>query len=75
LTAVVSGLLEAGGFFLLVAATTRGPVAVAAVLVAQFATFAVVLGMVVNGERPARRQLLGVLVTIVAVSVLAVAQG
>ena len=74
LTAVLSGALEAGGFFALVAAVSRGPVAVASVLVAQFATFAVVLGLVANRERPARRQLAGVVITVVAVTVLAVAQ-
>ncbi len=70
-TALVSGALEASGFMLLVLALAVGPVAVASVLVAQFATFAVLLGLLVNRERPARVQLVGVALTISAVTVLA----
>lgn len=69
--AVGVGFLEAGGFLLLVWALARGPVAVASVLGAQFATFAVVLGLVVLRERPAPRQLCGVLCTIVAITLVA----
>jgi len=72
-TAVLSGALEATGFLLVVLALAAGPVAVASVLVAQFATFAVLLGLVVGRERPSRVQLAGVVCTIVAVTVLAVA--
>ena len=72
--AVGVGFLEAGGFLLLVWALARGPVAVASVLGAQFATFAVVLGLVVLRERPAPRQLFGVLCTIVAITLLALGQ-
>lgn len=68
---VVIGLLEAAAFVALAAATARGPVAVAAVTTAQFATFAVVLGVIVLKERPALLQSVGIAVTLVAVSVLA----
>ncbi len=74
LTAVVVGLLEAGGLLMIVWALARGPVAVASVLGAQFATFALVLGLVVLRERPARWQLAGVLCTIAAVTALALAK-
>jgi drug/metabolite transporter (DMT)-like permease len=72
-TALVSGALEASGFLLVVLALTVGPVAVASVLVAQFATFAVLLGLFVGHERPSRTQFFGVLCTIVAVTVQAMA--
>ena len=71
LTAVGVGLLEVGGLLAVVWALARGPVAVASVLGAQFATFALVLGLVVLRERPARWQLVGVVCTIVAVTTLA----
>jgi threonine/homoserine efflux transporter RhtA len=43
------------------------------VLVAQFATVAVVVGMLFGGERLMRRQLVGVLLVIVAVTGMAAA--
>jgi drug/metabolite transporter (DMT)-like permease len=72
-TAVLSGALESGAFLLAVVALAVGPLAVASVLVAQYATFAVLLGLVAVHERPSWMQLAGVLCTIVAVSVLALA--
>jgi drug/metabolite transporter (DMT)-like permease len=72
-TALLSGALEASGFLLLVVAIAVGPVAVASVVVAQFATFAVLLGLIANRERPSRVQLVGVLCTILAVTALALA--
>jgi drug/metabolite transporter (DMT)-like permease len=69
--ALGSGLLDVTGFLALAAAVALGPVSVASVLVAQFATFAVILGLVVLGERPARHQLVGVATTLVAVTILA----
>lgn len=68
---VGAGLLEAVGLLASAAALARGPVAIAAVLLAQFGTFAALLGVVVLGERPARHQVVGVVVTLVAVSLLA----
>jgi drug/metabolite transporter (DMT)-like permease len=72
-TALLSGVLEVGGFYLIVAAVTVGPVTIASVLAAQFATFAVILGLVVNRERPRPIQLVGVVCTILAVTILALA--
>jgi drug/metabolite transporter (DMT)-like permease len=71
--AVLTGGLETMGFILIVTALTIGPVATASVLAAQFATFAVLLGLIVGRERPARVQLAGVVLTIVAVTILALA--
>jgi drug/metabolite transporter (DMT)-like permease len=52
------------------AALARGPVSVAAVLMAQFATVTLILGTVVLRERPASHQLVGVVLAIVATSLL-----
>jgi drug/metabolite transporter (DMT)-like permease len=65
---LLAGAFEAGGYVAAAAALARGPVSVASVTVAQFATFAVVLGMVVLHERPARHQLIGIASTVVAVT-------
>jgi uncharacterized membrane protein len=65
---LLAGAFEAGGYVASAAALARGPVSVASVSVAQFATFAVVLGMVVLHERPARHQLIGIGSTVVAVT-------
>jgi drug/metabolite transporter (DMT)-like permease len=68
---LASGLLETVGFIMVAAALALGPVSVASVLTAQFATFAVLLGILFLNERPARHQLVGIVVTLVAVSMLA----
>jgi len=71
---LASGLLETLGFLLIAASLALGPVSVASVLSAQFATFAVILGIVVLRERPARHQLAGIGCTLVAVTLLATAR-
>jgi drug/metabolite transporter (DMT)-like permease len=48
----------------------RGPVAVASAMITQFPIFGVVLGLVVLRERPARHQVLGVLLAIIAITTL-----
>ena len=65
---LLAGAFEAGGYVAAAAALARGPVSVASVTVAQFATFAVVLGIVALHERPARHQLIGICCTVVAVT-------
>jgi drug/metabolite transporter (DMT)-like permease len=71
--AVGAGLLEILGLVSLTISVSLGPLAVASVMVSQFATFGVLLGLVVLRERPRPHQLVGVVCTIVAVSVLALA--
>jgi drug/metabolite transporter (DMT)-like permease len=71
--AVGGGLFDVTGFLALTYAVARGPVSVASVLVAQFATFAVLIGLVVLRERPAWHQLAGVACVIGGVSVIAAA--
>jgi drug/metabolite transporter (DMT)-like permease len=66
------GLGDSAAYLLFVAAADRGPVAVAGVLAAQFATVAVIAGLL-SGERLLRRQQLGVLLVIGAVSGIAAA--
>jgi drug/metabolite transporter (DMT)-like permease len=58
---------DTGGYLLFVAAADRGPVAVAGVLAAQFATVAVIAGLL-SGERLRRRQQFGIALVIAAVS-------
>jgi uncharacterized membrane protein len=65
---LLAGVFEAGGYVASAAALARGPVSVASVTVAQFAFFAVILGIVVLHERPARHQLVGIVCTVVAVT-------
>jgi drug/metabolite transporter (DMT)-like permease len=65
---LIWGLADAAAYLLFVAAAERGPVSVAAVLVAQFATVAVLVGRFQGGERLLPRQLIGVALVIVAVS-------
>lgn len=67
------GLGDSAAYLLFVAAAHNGPVAVASVLAAQFATVAVVVAMAFFGERPRTRQLVGVALVIAAVSGIAVA--
>jgi drug/metabolite transporter (DMT)-like permease len=71
--APLPGLCEAFGLILSATALTSGSVAVASVMIAQFATFAVILGLVVFRERPAAHQLAGVALTIAAVTALGLA--
>ena len=62
------GLADSAAYLAYVAAADRGPVALAGILIAQFATVAVVVGMVFLGERLRPRQLIGVGLVIAAVS-------
>jgi drug/metabolite transporter (DMT)-like permease len=71
--AVAAGLFDVAGFLALTYAVAHGPVSVASVLVAQFATFAVLIGLIVLRERPAWHQLAGVACVIGGVSVIAAA--
>jgi drug/metabolite transporter (DMT)-like permease len=68
------GLGDSAAYLLFVAAAERGPVAVASVLAAQFATVAVVAGML-SGERPLVRQRVGIALVILAVTGIAAAGG
>ncbi len=68
--AVGSGLLELAGVFTLTVSVALGPLAVAGVTASQFATFALLLGVVVLRERPRPHQLAGVAATIVGVTIL-----
>jgi len=67
-----AGALEVLGLVLVNVSVAVGPLAVAGVMVSQFATFGLLLGMVVLRERPRPHQLVGVACTIVAVSILSV---
>jgi drug/metabolite transporter (DMT)-like permease len=68
------GLGDSAAYLLFVAAADRGPVAVASVLAAQFATVAVICGLL-SGERLLRRQQVGVALVILGVSGIAAAGG
>ena len=65
------GIGDSVASLLYVAAADRGPVAVAGVLAAQFATVGVIAAMVFLGERLRRRQWVGVILVIVAVTAIA----
>ncbi len=69
------GVGDSLAYLSFVAAAHRGPVSVASVLAAQFATVAVVVATVFFGERPRARQLVGVGLVIVAVSAIAAVSG
>jgi drug/metabolite transporter (DMT)-like permease len=69
------GIGDSAAYLLFVLAADRGPVSVASVLVAQFATVAVVVGMLFGGERLLRRQVAGVVLVIAAVTGIAAAGG
>ena len=69
------GIGDSAAYLLFLVAAERGPVSVASVLVAQFATVAVVVGVLVGGERLLRRQVIGVALVIVAVTGIAAAGG
>ena len=62
---------DSAAYLAFVAAADRGPVAVASVLAAQFATVAVLVATVFFGERPHPRQLVGVALVIATVSAIA----
>lgn len=62
------GIGDTAAYLLFVAAADRGPVSVAGVLAAQFATVAVLVGLVFGGERLLRRQVVGVVLVIAAVT-------
>jgi drug/metabolite transporter (DMT)-like permease len=68
----VWGLGDSAAYLLFVAAADRGPVAVASVLAAQFATVGVIAG-VLSGERPLTRQRVGIGLVILAVTAIAAA--
>ncbi len=65
------GIGDSVASLLFVAAADRGPVAVAGVLAAQFATVGVIVGMVVLKERLRLRQWVGIVTVILAVSAIA----
>jgi drug/metabolite transporter (DMT)-like permease len=67
----ICGVLDAGALLTFAAATALGPLSVVGIVVAQTGTMAVVLGMVLLRERPARSQLVGIALTLVAVTILA----
>jgi drug/metabolite transporter (DMT)-like permease len=69
------GLGDSTAYLAFVAAASRGPVAVASVLAAQFATVAVIVAMVFFGERLRLRQVVGVALVIVAVTAIAAVSG
>ena len=69
------GVGDSLAYLAFVAAAHHGPVSVASVLAAQFATVAVVVATVFFGERPQARQLVGVGLVIVAVSAIAAVSG
>ena len=52
------------------AATAIGPLSVVGILVAQTGTMAVLLGLVLLGERPSRTQMAGIVLTPAAVTLL-----
>jgi drug/metabolite transporter (DMT)-like permease len=64
------GLLSVVGLSAMTMAVRRGPLAVAGVAVAQYSTVAVILGLGFLKERPRRHQIVGVVCTLVAVTML-----
>ena len=69
--AVGAGILELAGVLLLTITFALGPPTVAGVTTTQFGTFAVILGFVLLHERPKLNQWVGIICTIVGVSLLA----
>ncbi len=69
--AALGGSLDALGFILFAVAAQRGPTSVASVTGAQVATIGALLGIIVLRERPAWWQALGIGVTAVGVTLLA----
>jgi drug/metabolite transporter (DMT)-like permease len=70
----IGATLDTVAFSIYTHAARLGPMSVAAVASAQFATFGVLLGLFVLKERPLRRQLVGVSLTVLAVSLLALGE-
>lgn len=66
----ICGLLDTGALISFAAVTSLGSLSVVGILVAQTGTMAVVLGMVLLRERPARSQMFGIGLTLVAVTIL-----
>ncbi len=71
----IAGAVDALAFLALAAATAIGPVATAAVLVAQVGTLSAVVGMWALRERPAKVQTAGIVTAVLAVTLLAVGNG
>jgi drug/metabolite transporter (DMT)-like permease len=71
----VWGLADAMAYLAFVAAANRGPLAVASVLAAQFATVAVIVATVFFGERLRGRQVVGVALVIAAITAIAALGG
>jgi drug/metabolite transporter (DMT)-like permease len=69
------GLGDAMAYLAFVAAADRGPLAVASVLAAQFATVAVIVATVFFRERLRTRQWVGVVLVIVAITAIAAIAG
>ncbi len=71
--ASVAGAVDAAAFVALATAVSLGPVAIASVSVAQAGMWAVIIGLIVLHERLSRVQLAGVVLTCVAITLLAAA--
>lgn len=69
------GAVDAVAFGAFVAAVDRGPVSVASVCGAQFATISVILSVLLLRERPARVQIAGIVLTLAGTTLLAAAGG
>jgi len=72
-TTTVAACLDSLAYTAIAAALVIGPVSVASVLSAQFATIALVLGVVVRHERLATHQIAGLVCTVAAVMLFALA--
>ena len=68
---VGAGLFDAVAFLLLAVAINLGPLAVASVTIAQAGTMAALMGFIVLRERPRGLQVAGVVLTLIAVTLLA----
>lgn len=66
-----AGALEVLGLVFVNLSVASGPLAIAGVMISQFATFGLLIGLLVLHERPRPHQLIGVGCTIAAVSLLA----
>ena len=66
-----AGFCDAGGFLLMSVAIGLGPLAVASVTIAQAGTMAALMGFVVLRERLRGLQVAGVVLTLIAVTLLA----
>jgi drug/metabolite transporter (DMT)-like permease len=72
-TTTVAAALDSVAYTAIAAALVIGPVSVASVLSAQFATIALLLGVIVRHERLAAHQIAGLACTIAAVTLFALA--